>query len=62
MADTAVPMGYTDLLISFIYRLGFSSSGAADFGFIASISVMLFVLVALMVFFQTFNLKTMKDR
>jgi len=61
MADTAVPMGYTDLLISFIYRLGFSSSGAADYGFIAAISVMLFVLVALMVFFQTLNLKTMKD-
>jgi len=61
MADTAVPMGYTDLLISFIFRLGFSSSTAADYGFIAAISVMLFVLVAIMVFFQTFNLKTMKD-
>jgi ABC-type sugar transport system permease subunit len=61
MADTAVPMGYTDLLISFIYRLGFSTSGAPDYGFIAAISVMLFVLVAFMVFFQTFNLKTMKD-
>ncbi|MCL2270758.1 MAG: ABC transporter permease subunit [Treponema sp.] len=61
MADTAVPMGYTDLLISFIYRLGFSSSNAADFGFIAAISVMLFILVALMVFFQTLNLKTMKE-
>jgi len=61
MADTAVPMGYTDLLISFIYRLGFSSSTAADYGFIAAISVLLFALVALMVVFQTFNLKTMKD-
>jgi len=61
MADTAVPMGYTDILISFIYRLGFSSSNAADYGFIAAISVMLFVLVALMVFFQTLNLKTMRD-
>lgn len=61
MADTAVPMGYTDLLISFIYRLGFSQSTAADYGFVAAISVMLFVFVALMVFFQTLNLKTMKD-
>jgi len=61
MADTAVPMGYTDLLISFIFRLGFGSSSAADYGFVASITVMLFVVVALMVFFQIRNLKTIKD-
>jgi ABC-type sugar transport system permease subunit len=61
MADTAVPMGYTDLLISFIYRLGFSSSNAADYGFSAAITVMLFIVVALMVFFQTMNTKVMKE-
>jgi len=61
MADTAVPMGYSDLLISFIYRLGFSSSNAADYGFSAAITVMLFILVALMVFFQTVNTKTIKE-
>jgi ABC-type sugar transport system permease subunit len=61
MADTAVPMGYSDLLISFIYRLGFSSSNAADYGFSAAITVMLFLLVALMVLFQTMNTKTIKE-
>jgi ABC-type sugar transport system permease subunit len=61
MADTAVPMGYTDLLISFIYRLGFSSSTAADYGFSAAITVLLFILVALMVFFQIRNTKTIKE-
>jgi len=61
MAGTAVPMGYSDLLISFIYRLGFSSSNAADYGFSAAITVMLFILVALMVFFQTLNTKTIKE-
>jgi ABC-type sugar transport system permease subunit len=61
MADTAVPMGYSDLLISFIYRLGFSSSNAADYGFTAAITVMLFILVALMVLFQTMNTKTIKE-
>ncbi|MDR2574807.1 MAG: ABC transporter permease subunit [Treponema sp.] len=61
MADTAVPMGYSDLLISFIYRLGFSSSNAADYGFSAAITVMLFILVALMVLFQTMNTKTIKE-
>jgi len=61
MADTAVPMGYSDLLISFIYRLGFSSSNAADYGFSAAITVMLFILVALMVFFQALNTRTIKE-
>jgi len=61
MADTAVPMGYSDLLISFIYRLGFGSSNAADYGFTAAITVMLFLLVALMVLFQTMNTKTIKE-
>jgi len=61
MADTAVPMGYSDLLISFIYNLGFNASSAADYGFSAAITVMLFILVALMVFFQTLNTKTIKE-
>jgi ABC-type sugar transport system permease subunit len=61
MADTAVPMGYTDLLISFIYRLGFSSSNAADYGFSAAITVLLFLVVAMMVAFQTYNTKALKE-
>jgi len=61
MADTAVSMGHTDLLISFIYRLGFSASNVADYGFVAAITVMLFVLVSLMVVFQTWNTKTIKE-
>jgi ABC-type sugar transport system permease subunit len=61
MADAAVPMGYTDLLISFIYRLGFGVSTVPDYGFIAAITVMLFILVALMVFFQIRNVKAIKD-
>lgn len=61
MADTIVPMGYTDLLISFIYRLGFSSSNAADYGFSAAITVLLFILVAIMTFFQSLNTKAISE-
>lgn len=61
MPDTIVPMGYTDLLISFIYRLGFSTANAADYGFAAAITVMLFVFVSVMVFFQTLNSKALKE-
>ncbi len=61
MPDTIVPMGYTDLLISFIYRLGFSTANAADYGFAAAITVMLFLFVSVMVFFQTLNSKALKE-
>ncbi len=61
MADTLVPMGHTDLLISFIYRLGFSTANAADYGFSAAITVMLFIFVSLMVFFQTINTRALKE-
>jgi ABC-type sugar transport system permease subunit len=61
MADTVVPMGHTDLLISFIYRLGFSQASVADYGFSAAITVLLFILVGLFVFFQTRNTKSIKE-
>lgn len=61
MTDTIVPMGHTDLLVSFIYRLGFNAAGAADYGFSAAITVLLFVFVGLMVFLQTWNTRTIKE-
>lgn len=61
IADTLVTMGHTDLLISLIYRLGFNSNDAADYGFSAAITVILFVFVGLMVFFQTRNTKSIKE-
>ncbi len=61
MADTIVPMGHTDLLISFIYRLGFNSTNAAEYGLTAAVTVILFIFVGAMVFFQTVNTKIMKE-
>jgi len=61
IADAAVPMGYTDLLISFIYRLGFGTSNAPDYGFTAAITVMLFIVVSMMVFFQALNTQAIKE-
>jgi ABC-type sugar transport system permease subunit len=61
MADTIVPMGHTDLLISFIYRLGFNSTNAAEYGFTAAVTVILFIFVGAMVFLQTVNTKALKE-
>jgi len=52
MANTVVPMGHTDILISFVYRLAFVTSNVTNYGLAAAITVMLFILVALMVLFQ----------
>ncbi|MCL4876418.1 MAG: ABC transporter permease subunit [Anaerolineae bacterium] len=50
--NTIVPMGYTDILISFVYRLAFVTSNVTDYGLAAAITVMLFILVSLMILFQ----------
>jgi len=52
MTDTIVPMGHTDILISFIYQLAFTSSNVTNFGLAAAITIMLFVLVSMMVLGQ----------
>lgn len=52
MADTIVPMGTSDILVSFVYRLAFVSSNVADFGLAGAITVLLFLLIALMVILQ----------
>ncbi|MBA3072497.1 MAG: ABC transporter permease subunit [Anaerolineae bacterium] len=52
MADTIVPMGTSDILVSFIYRLAFVSSNVADFGLAGAITVLLFLLIAVMVILQ----------
>ena len=52
MANTVVPMGHTDILISFVYRLAFVTSNVTNYGLAAAITVMLFILVSVMVIIQ----------
>jgi arabinogalactan oligomer / maltooligosaccharide transport system permease protein len=52
MAETVIPIGHTDILISFIYKLAFTSSSTSDYGLGAAISVILFVVVGSITFFQ----------
>ena len=52
MAVTIVPMGHTDILISFVYRLAFVSSNVADYGLAAAITILLFALIAVVVVLQ----------
>ena len=61
MSETIVPMGQSDILISFVYRLAFISSNVADYGLAAAISVLLFLLIGSVVLFQTRFTNTFKE-
>ncbi|MBN1428187.1 MAG: ABC transporter permease subunit [Anaerolineae bacterium] len=52
MAGTIVPMGQTDILISFVYRLAFLTSNTTNYGLAAAITTLLFVFVSVMVLLQ----------
>ncbi|MCA9889917.1 MAG: ABC transporter permease subunit, partial [Anaerolineae bacterium] len=51
IANTPIPAGNTDILISFVYKLAFNSA-QADYGLAAAISIVLFVFVAIITWIQ----------
>ncbi|MCU0479624.1 MAG: ABC transporter permease subunit [Anaerolineae bacterium] len=59
IANSPVPAGYTDILISYTYRLAFGNSqGGADYGYAAAITIIIFVLVAIVTLIQYRYTKT----
>jgi len=52
MAGTIIPMGHTDILISFIYKLAFVNTNVANYGLAAAITIMLFTVIAVFVVIQ----------
>jgi len=62
MAGTVIPIGHTDILISFIYKLAFVSSSTSDYGLGAAISVLLFVVVGSVTYFQIRATKALEAR
>lgn len=45
MIGTTTPAGYTDLLVSYTYRIAFEGGGGQDFGLAAAIATLIFLLV-----------------
>ncbi len=59
----AIPIGHTDILISFVYKLAFvSSARAPDYGFGAAISVALFVVIGSVTWFQLRATRALEER
>ncbi|MDI6863436.1 MAG: maltose ABC transporter permease, partial [Pseudothermotoga sp.] len=42
---STTPTGYTDILISYVYKLAFQAGTGQDFGLAAAISILIFFLV-----------------
>jgi len=49
---TPTDVGYTDILISYTYNLAFGTSRGADYGYASAITLVIFVLVAIVTLFQ----------
>jgi ABC-type sugar transport system permease subunit len=49
---TTTPAGHTDILITYTYRLAFGSQRGADYGFATAITLVIFLLVALITMFN----------
>lgn len=60
IAGSPIPAGHTDILISFVYKLAFSSA-QADYGLAASISIVLFVFVGLITWLQFRYTRVLED-
>ena len=52
MAGTPTPIGHTDILISYVYKLAFGGARGADYGFASAISIIIFGIVVVITLFQ----------
>ncbi|MFH1523434.1 MAG: ABC transporter permease subunit [Chloroflexota bacterium] len=52
MSGTILPMGHTDILISFIYKLAFVNTNVANYGLAAAITILLFIVISTFVLIQ----------
>jgi ABC-type sugar transport system permease subunit len=52
MVGTATPVGHTDILATYTYRIAFASGRGADQGYAAAITVIIFLILVVITAFQ----------
>ena len=52
IANTPTPAGHTDILITYIFRLAFSGGRGADFGYASAITIVIFIILAIITALQ----------
>jgi ABC-type sugar transport system permease subunit len=50
--NTPSPVGYTDILATYTYRIAFGSTGTSDYGYASAITVIIFFILMVITFFQ----------
>lgn len=61
ISGSPTPAGYTDILISYTYRLAFAGGRGADYGFASAITIIIFLLVATITFFNFRQAGTLEE-
>jgi ABC-type sugar transport system permease subunit len=61
IAGTPIPAGHTDILLSFVYKLAFTSA-QSDYGLASAISIMLFLFVGVITWLQFRYTHALEDR
>jgi arabinogalactan oligomer / maltooligosaccharide transport system permease protein len=50
--NVPTPVGYTDILATYTYRVAFGSTGSSDYGYASAITMMIFLILIAITFFQ----------
>jgi ABC-type sugar transport system permease subunit len=50
--NVPTPVGYTDILATYTYRIAFGSTGTSDYGYASAITVMIFLILIVITMFQ----------
>jgi ABC-type sugar transport system permease subunit len=50
--NVPTPVGYTDILATYTYRIAFGATGVSDYGYAAAITVMIFTILVVITAFQ----------
>lgn len=61
IAGSPIPAGHTDILISFVYKLAFTSA-QRDYGLASAISIVLFAFIAVITLFQFRYTRILEDK
>ncbi len=62
MSGTLSPVGHTDILVTYTYRIAFASGRGADLGYAAAITVAIFLILVVITYFQFRYTRMLEER
>lgn len=59
--DADIPVGHTDILLSMVYKIAFSTGEGRDFGLASAFSILIFLIIATISYFSFRRTRTLED-